>query len=172
MWVWVSIAPAGGLNPGVFGWGSGPGITGIDFAAVAGASAAAAERPAKLAAAPKPATAARKRRRSIVSVLNSIRPDFLTSPGANGFRGLGGWSHLLRIERCPAPRGVDIGRLQRGDRGRNQLLDGLRHVGAISLPAGQPADPFRADQGVVQRTQQELTPPDDGGARQMRQALL
>ena len=54
----------------------------------------------------------------------------------------------------------------------NDLFDPLRHVGAIGLPAGKPRDPFRSDEGVVQRAQQELTSPDNRGTRQIRQARL
>ena len=62
--------------------------------------------------------------------------------------------------------------LERGDRGLHQLLDGAGGIAAVGLAARQARDAIRRHQRIIQCAKQEVTAPDDVGARNVRQALV
>ena len=66
---------------------------------------------------------------------------------------------------------IDVGRLQRSNRRRDELLDRFRHIGAIGFAARQARHPLRVDERVIECAEQELGPPDDRRPRQLRQAF-
>src|SRR5216683_7115726 len=96
----------------------------------------------------------------------------LAAAGLLDLRKFGSLRSLARTDGRLAPQIVRVGRLQRSDCGRNELFDAFSHVRAIGLPAGKARDALWIDEGVVQRSQQELTSPNDRCTGQMRQTLL
>src|ERR1700730_7936358 len=93
---------------------------------------------------------------------------------ADGRLGLGRFGSLRSLARTHgrlAPQIVRVGRLQRSNGRRNELFDAFGHVRAIGLPAGKARDALWIDEGVVQRSQQELSSPNDRCTGQMRQTL-
>src|SRR4051812_45718914 len=70
-----------------------------------------------------------------------------------------GFSFRLGVDALYSPPAIDmidIGRAQRGDRRRDDLLDRFRHVGAVGFAARQPCHALGIDEGVIERAEQEL----------------
>src|SRR4051812_23193942 len=116
MWVWVSTLPAGSLNAGALVSGSGPATAGIGLVGSSAANAAPLTRPVAA-----PAVAIRNSRRFMSFLPIVIGGLGVAPPRVRGILWRG-----CTVRHAVVP--VDVGRLQRGHRGRHQLLDGLRGV--------------------------------------------